>query len=358
VLRYAPAVPDQVGGAGVAEPTAETQAAPTRPHRRLIGYVATLALAVVFTYLAVRHVRFNQAWHALKTSNYWWLIPGLAVFLLSTGMRAMRWRALFHHDRRPSVGAVTAATLIGYLFNNIMPARAGEAARVVALNQRAGTPAVEIVGTVIVERAYDVLAILIVFFCAAPWLPHVSWFKAAAIFAGVMAVLLGAVIWVLAVHGERPIQVVMRPLTRLPRISTEWVDRATTELASGLSGLRDRRVAVEAFAWSLAAWVSSGVFAWLVLQAFHPNLGLDAGMLVAVALGLANILPAPPAAVGVFEAAALLALKAYGVSQTNALPYALVLHVTNFVPFVVMGVLTLQLSARRPRRIAEAATYT
>ena len=75
--------------------------------------------------------------------------------------------------------------MIGYLFNNIMPARAGEAARVVALTQRTGTPAAEIVGTVVVERAYDVLSVLVIFFCASPWLPHESWFTAAAILAGV-----------------------------------------------------------------------------------------------------------------------------------------------------------------------------
>ena len=78
----------------------------------------------------------------------------------------MRWRSLFAHARRPPRGPILAATMIGYLFNNIMPARAGEAARVVALDQRTETPAAEIVGTALVERAYDVLSILIIFFCA------------------------------------------------------------------------------------------------------------------------------------------------------------------------------------------------
>jgi uncharacterized protein (TIRG00374 family) len=343
---------------GPGGPDLPAAAAPERHRRRIIGYLATLVLAAVFGYLAVRHVHFKRAWHALRASDYWWLIPALGVFLLSTWMRAMRWRSLFKHDRRPPHWPVIAATLIGYLFNNIMPARAGEAARVVALRQRAGTPSVEIVGTVIVERAYDLLSILIIFFCAAPWLPHVSWLVPAAIFAGVLALGLGAVIWVLAVHGERPLHFLMGPLAKLPKLSHERVELAVTELAIGLSGLRDRRVALEALAWSLGAWLTSGVWAWLVLLGFYPHLGFAAGVLVAVAIGLSNLLPATPAAVGVFEAAGVLALKAYGISQTGALPYALVLHVSNFVPFLILGGLTLQFSARRPRRLAEAATYT
>jgi hypothetical protein len=319
---------------------------------------ATVLLAVGFGYLTMRNVRFSQAWRALQTSDYWWLIPAFGAFVLATLMRAMRWRSLFATGRRPPRGPIVAATMIGYLFNNIMPARAGEAARVVALTQRAGTPPAEIVGTVVVERAYDVLSILIIFFCAAPWLPRVSWFGPAAVFAAVLAAVFAAAIWVLAVHGDRPLRFVLRPLARLPRLTQERVEGFTADLATGLSGLRDRRVAFEAFVWSIAIWLVSALWAWLVLLAFQPKLDFAAGVLVIVALGLAMILPSPPAAVGVFEAAALLALKAYGISQTAALPYALVLHVANFIPFILGGVLTLQLGARRPRRPAATPTYT
>jgi uncharacterized protein (TIRG00374 family) len=329
-----------------------------RSRGRALGYLLTVVVAAVFLYLTVRGVRFADAWKALRASNFWWLIPAFGAFVAATMMRALRWRSLFAPGRRPPVGAVTAATLIGYLFNSIMPARAGEAARVVALTQRSGTPAAEVVGTVVVERAYDVLSILIIFFCAAPWLPPVGWFATAAVFAGVMAAVLGVAIWVLAVHGDRPLRFVLRPLARIPRLSVDRVDRFAVELAAGLTGLRDRRVALEALVWSVGIWLMSAFWAWLVLLAFQPTLGFDAGILVIVAIGLAMIIPAPPAAVGVFEAAGVLALKAYGISQTDALPYALVLHVVNFVPFILAGIVTLQLASRRPRRLAQAATYT
>ncbi len=343
------------GGAG---PSVRPAAAGHWSRRRVAFQIATVLLAVGFGYFAVRNVRFSQAWQALQTSDYWWLIPAFGAFVLATLMRAARWRSLFEPGRRPPWGSVVAATMIGYLFNNIMPARAGEAARVMALTQRAGTPPAEIVGTVVVERAYDVLSILIIFFCAAPWLPSVSWLGAAAVFAAVLTAVFAAAIWVLAVHGDRPLRFVLGPLARLPRLSRERVDAFSVELATGLSGLRDRRVAFEAFVWSIGIWLMSALWAWLVLLAFQPKLDFAAGVLVIVALGLSMIIPAPPAAIGVFEAAALLALKAYGVSQTAALPYALVLHVANFIPFILGGVLTLQLSSRRPGRPATAATYT
>jgi uncharacterized protein (TIRG00374 family) len=329
-----------------------------RPGKRAAALAATVLLAAVFTYLAVRGVNWHSAWRALERCDAWWLVPAMAAFVVQTVMRAMRWRSLFAHARRPARRPVMAATMIGYLFNNILPARAGEAARVVALTQSTATPAAEIVGTVVVERAYDVLSVLLIFFCASPWLPHESWFTAAAILAGAAAVALAVVIWVLAVHGDRPLRWIVRPLGRLPGLSVERVEREAATLAQGLSGLRERRVALEALAWSLAAWMTAALWAWLVLLAFEPSRGFGAGVLVTVVIGLSMIIPSPPAAVGVFEAAGVLALHAYGVSASSALPYALVLHVSNFVPLVAVGAITLRYAARHPSRRRRGATYT
>ncbi len=172
-----------------------------RPGKRAVAFAATILLAAVFTYLAVRGVNWHKAWLALERCVAWWLVPAMAAFFVQIFLRSMRWRSLFSPDHRPPRRPVVAATLIGYLFNNIMPARAGEAARVVALNQRTATPAAEIVGTALVERVFDGLSILIIFFCASPWLPHETWFGTAEIFAGAAAAGLIVVIWVLAVHA-------------------------------------------------------------------------------------------------------------------------------------------------------------
>jgi uncharacterized protein (TIRG00374 family) len=157
------------------------------------------------------------------------------------------------------------------------------------------------------------------------------------------------------VHGDRPLRWALRPLARLPLLSAERVDRFAIELATGLHGLRDPRVALPAFAWSLAAWLLSALAVYFVGLTFFPHFQLDAALLVTVALGLAMIIPSPPAAVGVFEAAALLGLQAYGISQTRALPFAVVLHLVNFVPFVLIGVAFLQINARRSGARAAAA---
>src|SRR5205823_15023534 len=97
-------------------------------------------------------------------------------------------------------------------------------------------------------------------------------------------------------------------------------------------GLREWLVAAQTLLWTVVAWRLSTLCAYLVMLAFHLHLPFDAAVLVLVAIGLSMMLPSPPAAVGVFEGATLIALSAYRVPHSVALPYAVVLHLVNFVP--------------------------
>jgi uncharacterized protein (TIRG00374 family) len=320
-----------------------------RPRRsRLLLNLTTVVVTVVFSYLALNGLKLGQAWHALRTSDYLWLIPALVVFALGNVARALRWRSLFAPGRRPPPGVVLNAMMVGYFYNSILPARAGEAARVVVLTRRSSTAPVEIVGTVVLERVYDLVTILLIFFVAEPWLPHVSWFGAAALAAIVLAGLIATAATVLAVYGDRPVRLLLRPLRRFPLFSAARLERTIEELTHGLSGLRHGAVALEALLWSIAAWMLSALCAYIVSVAFHLHLSFSCGVLVVVAVGLSMILPSPPGAIGVFEGAALIALKAYGVARSAALPCALVLHAVNFVPFVLVGLLLLNHNVRRP----------
>jgi uncharacterized protein (TIRG00374 family) len=324
-----------------------------RPSARARAFwqLATLAVTVLFTYIALSGVHLGRAWNALSGSEYLWLLPALVALGFSMVARAFRWRSLFAPGRRPGLGAIADAMMVGYLYNNILPIRGGEVVRVVVLARRSEAPPMEIIGTVALERVFDVLGILVIFFVAEPWLPSVSWFHAAAIAAIVLAAAIAAVALVLAIYGDRALHVLLRPLQRLPLVSRERVESAASELTHGLSALRYPGVALLGMFWTLVAWMLTALTAYFVTLAFGLHLPFAAGVLVAVAVGLAMILPAPPASLGVFEGAVLLALKAYGLSHTAALPYALVLHIVNFLPFIVVGVLLLHYNARhRPAR--------
>lgn len=308
-----------------------------------------LALTAGFGYLAVRDVRWDDAWDAFRSSNPWWLLPALAALAVAVVLRAVRWQSLFAPERRPPLTATTRALLVGYFFNNVLPARAGEAARVVALHRSSGTSRAELAATVVVERIFDVLSLVALLFVASPWLPDVSWATSAAVLAGALGGGCLLLVVAVALWDERPFRLLLRPLALLPFLAEERLGRAALNLMHGLAAVNRPRVALAALAWTTLSWLALALSTWLVLVGFDPGLSPLAGLLVVVAINLALILPAAPAAVGVFEAATVVALSAYGIPTSTALSAAIVLHLLNLVPYLAAGGVVLHLLARGER---------
>lgn len=310
-----------------------------------IGVAITAALVLV----AFRTFELAEVWEAIRASDLAWVAASVVVLAGGVLLRAVRWHSLFVEGTRPQLRAVSSSLLIGYFFNNILPLRAGEAARLVALHRRTGGSRTQIAATVGLERVHDVAALLLLLALALPFLPEVTWLRAAAwLGAGLFAaVALGAI--VLRRYEERSLRVLLWPLRWLPGMSTERWEHAPANAARGLLGLTDPRVAFVAFGWTLVSWLVFSLSAWFLTLGFDLRVPPAAGVLVIVAIGLGMVIPSAPAAVGVFEAATLVALAAYGVAGAPALSYALVLHAVNFVPYVVAGAVVLVL-ARRPRR--------
>ena len=323
-----------------------------RPGARSVLLWVGLAISALLSYVAIRGVEVGLVRDSLTGSNYWWLAPALCALAVGVLIRAVRWRFLFRRETRPPLEATMSALLVGLLFNNILPARAGEAARIVVLHQREGTSRVEALGTVVVERALDVFCLLLLLFVAAHWLPPVSWLEPALVLAIAIAVVLALAALILARWGDRPLRAALRPLARFRVIGERRADTAGVNLAQGLAALRDWRLLGIGIVLTTLSWLCLGLSMWFVLQAFALGLSPIAGVLVAIAVNLGMILPSSPGALGVFEASVLVALNAYGVPKEEALSVALVAHVLNFVPFIVAGVVVLHFHAVASGRAA------
>lgn len=312
-----------------------------------------LFVSLIFVYLALRDVDAGAFRAALRGKDYWVLAPAGLLLAVAIFLRAVRWRILFPPGHRPPTSVVTGSLLIGYFFNSILPARAGEAARVVALNQRAATSRLETLGTIVAERALDVLCLLVFLFAVAPALPGTDWLPRTLGAGGVLFAALLVLLIAFAHYGHRPARLLLRPLAALPGVSGERTETAAANLVRGFSFVRRPAVALAAATLTVVSWLLIALSFWLCLLAFELRLGFEAGLLVVIAVNLAMILPSGPAAVGVFEAATLVALSAFGIDRSAALSYAIVVHALNVFPFILVGYVVLQhhtFAVRRERR--------
>lgn len=304
--------------------------AATRKALTIAGFMVT----AVFCFIAVQDVPVTAVVAGLRRSDPIWLVPALAVLGVSIFLRALRWRLLFEPAHRPPIGAVTRALLVGYFFNNLLPARAGEIARIIRLRNEASVPATEAAATVVLERILDVVSLLVLLFAAMPWLPRVAWIGGAAVLGAAVTIGFVLIAVALALFGERPIRVLLRPLRF---VSPERADVAVRHIARGLVAVRRPSVGIVAFALSIVSWLVMAVSVWLLMHGFMNGLAPSAALLVLVTVNLAMVLPSAPAALGVFEASTVVALHAFGEPQARALSYALVLHALNFFPFIAVG---------------------
>ncbi len=305
--------------------------------RRALIWAVALASTIGFGYLAIRDAHPDEVWDALQEANIWWVVPSFALLVVAVAVRALRWQLLFQRETRPPYGATAAATIVGLAVNSLLPLRAGEAARVIALNRRAGTSPVESAATVALERILDVFCMLLLLLAALPWLPEVDWVGAAAAIALALALMLGGAALLFAIYGDRPFHALDRLLRRLPFGHHSWVEHVGASLRRGLVALRDPKLALTAFVLTTVGWLLTSVSFWLLTLAFDLDLPLVSGVLILAAVGFSVILPAAPGALGVFEAATVVALAAYDISASEALSYAFTLHAVNLIPYIIAG---------------------
>ncbi len=119
-----------------------------------------LALSAVFLYFALRGLGINEIWEPLKSAQYWWLLPGVAVYFIGVWVRAWRWHYLLRPIKPVPTKKMFPIVAIGYMGNNIYPARAGEVLRAVVLKRKEEIPISASLATVIVERIFDGVVML------------------------------------------------------------------------------------------------------------------------------------------------------------------------------------------------------
>jgi uncharacterized membrane protein YbhN (UPF0104 family) len=123
---------------------------------------------------------------------------------------------------------------------------------------------------------------------------------------------------------------------RWPRLQ-ELVTRGFDRFARGLEGIRAPTHALPLLLWTAMVWAVPALEAWTVLRALDLSLSWVAPWVVLAFVGVSVSLPSAPGFIGVFHAAAAVALGMFGVAREEAVGYALILHAAQFVPITLIG---------------------
>jgi len=133
---------------------------------RLKGTILGLCLSAVFLYFALRKVEFDNFQSVLSTADYWFLLPITLAYFVFYLLKVYRWQMLLGKSEQNSFKDFLYPLMIGFAANNVFPFRAGEFIRVYIGGTTLKTPRARILGSIVAERLFDLLAIGIVVLAA------------------------------------------------------------------------------------------------------------------------------------------------------------------------------------------------
>lgn len=305
---------------------------------RSLRFWASVVVSVILLWIAFRGQSFTATWDALRSAEYWYLVPAIALYFLGVWVRTVRWKALLSPLGRFPVARLFPVVVIGYMANDVLPARMGELVRVYVLAQRHRVSKTSALGTVVVERLLDAVTMLMLLAAAGLMVPlngaieRVALVTSAVLLAGVVCLL------VLALAPGPVVRVVLPLLDRVPGSLRARFHGLGSGFASGLRVVRHPRALAFSFGLSVSAWVLEAGMYWMIARAFDLHIGAAAVLLTLAVANLATLIPAAPGYVGSFELGALLVLSGLlGLTRELATGYVLVVHAALVFPVTLLG---------------------
>jgi uncharacterized protein (TIRG00374 family) len=299
-----------------------------------------LVVSIVFLALALRGLDLEGFWTTVRHANYWWLVPGVAIYFGAVWARTWRWHYMLRHIKRIPVSRLFPVVVIGYMGNNVYPARAGEVLRSYVLRRKEGVPLGASLATVVLERLFDGLVMLLFVFVTLPFGPLPPGYGT---LVTIFSVIFFAALVVFLALAARP--------ERMGRVYAYLVDRFVPaglrprvrglfdKFVVGLQSLRSPRDLALIFLSSTLIWLTETTKYWFVMQAFPFRVSFAVLMLMTAVVNLFTTLPSTPGYVGTFDAPGIAILTAYSVPKAIATGYTLVLHVALWLPITALGAL-------------------
>ena len=306
-----------------------------------------ILISAVFLYLAIRGLDLGTLWISIKSINIIWILPGIAVYFIGVWARSIRWSILLKGKYSPPANQLFPSICIGYLGNNIFPARAGEFLRAYHLREKTSIPFTTSLASIIVERIFDGMVMIIFILIGLPgYLNHlhneemsglIQWILIAGSIFFVLAFL---VLLLSALFPDRVKKIFdFIFLKILPQKFHEKYQAILNRFFEGLESLKSPKQLLAVMAISILVWIFETGLYWCTQQAFHLGIPFAQLLLLNGSLNILSTIPSAPGYIGVFDAPGISLLNAMSIQPENAAAYILTLHAALWLPITVVGLI-------------------
>jgi hypothetical protein len=308
-----------------------------------------IAISVVALWILVQSVDIPAALQVLGAASPAWIAVMLVTTTVDIGARGARWRTLLAPIAPLRYRRVLGYTYIGYLANNVLPARLGELYRSHALGEGEGVSRTTVLGTVVVERVVDTVMVVAIAALAVLVL-SVRGVMSSAVLLGLAFVSLAVIALGLGIAAHRlpGADRVAAIIARRPRLL-----ELARRLRDGLAVAGRPRTLAAAILFSAIAWAASTGTFLAAGQAVGVELSLGQAALLCSGVALVSIVPSGPGYVGTFELTVVAIADGFGIPRDSAFALGLLVHVMILGTTTIGGVAAMIAFRRRAAEVAE-----
>ena len=299
-----------------------------------------LVVSVLCLYLALLNVSIIEVRRAISEVELGFFVLSCGAVIFTVLCKVIRWWILL-----TSVGQVIPFSRISFSFlsaqmlNAFLPVRVGELNRVAVIGG-SGVGHALVLGTIAIEKYLDMVVFAILFSIMLIIMPLPVWLGGSGyIFIG-MTVLLSLIVTIIVIKRNSVYWIIERLIKYAPSRLQSYISSHIKLGLSSLDVLQSRSVLLSLAFWSALIWSFALLTNHLVITSFDLKLPLRASLLLLIALQAGISIPSLPAKVGLFEYICVLALGIFGVQQSMAFSYGLLLHVIVYLPIITLGLVS------------------
>jgi uncharacterized protein (TIRG00374 family) len=303
--------------------------------------VSLLAIALLGWFLS--HANLSAVWQHVRSADLPLLVVGLIFVILTYIVRTLRWQVLLSPLGRARYWPCFRATIVGFAALGLLPARAGDLLRPYMLARREGLSVPATFATVIMERVFDLVAVLgllaIYVFSSTSEIPDAfrQPIVLSSALAAVAALLLFGLMWVMATHPERVGSFALATNRVLPHRIAHRFSELITTFSRGFAATKNPRVLIAGLVWSFPLWIFIAAESWAVTRAFEIEMPFDGSFLLQAFLVIGVAVPTPGAIGSFHEMYRLAVTNFFHAPNDSAVAAAIVVHAISYLPVVLLG---------------------
>lgn len=294
-------------------------------------------ISLVLLWLAVRKVNFQEFARAITNLKVSYLIPAFLLTLAVCIVRSVRWRLLFSQTKEIRIRSLLSVIMVGFLANNLLPARLGEVVMAYLIGKKEDISKSLALGTIFMDRILDVTTLMLLLAGTIVFNPFPVWVKQIAL-TGMILLIFSALATRMAVGNKEVFLSILKfCLKPLPSSLEKKILQIVGNFIDGLSVVKNLPILFKALVASVIIWSGLSLGVYLLFLSFGFSLSFGAALTVLAIVNLGLIIPSAPGFVGTFQFLCVLALGLFQISESQALGFAIVYHLSQYVPTTLAG---------------------